>query len=700
MGQSGRSGGTLRLRMFLDRAFNITDEDMQITEKGGNAKFPATAATGLLILVASFIMYMSLLARVVNPDGLHQAKAVNYYSLNYLFAPGHLLSGPLSKGFWHLWQSLGYQGNPVLPMQVLSATGGAAGVFFFFLATTSLFPSRRLQVFLTALLATSFGYWYESTDVETYAMAMGLLMLSLWLLLKAARRLSALWLILAGIAAAGATLIHITNIVWILFACTVTVALWSRRKEAGTARQRWIIPLRNALIPVFSQIAVVGAAYYFVFKTFVVQHQPRGDTLDGMVRWFSSADHGYVYGFAMTNIFEAFFGMARAVLFVNHSFEAPAWAMSLRLLAFYGLLALIVVLGVTSKKRISTTIRRFSIAAALGSLPYIYIGLQFFANDLERWIWLVPLLLLVSGGVIEIWAGKNRLISKALKQCIAGAVLLALVANNLFGMILPLHLEDSWYRRASFAAKFLRDGDLLLNPGHSWGDYVWMFNDLDYRQQSLVHFAYQDNVNFIDIFQAPDAPETEQTSLDKIIGKTLSAGHDVYAVRVFEDHDTFHGWGESRKKGFTGDAREELVKYFNNLLAKKQMEKFFLSYFSLDGRLGLLEKQLGESGTRRIAQNYLPLFRKYSSADLSYFLNREEYNQAKQYFDTLDGSASVKTAANADPYLIWRSLKMVPLDARLYKLYLSQYKWTEAGAITDKGQSFKVWRLMKPGPGD
>jgi len=661
----------------------------------------SVALTGCAVLVAATLLYLATLARVVHPDGPHFAKAVREYSLEYTFFPGHLFYGNVCRNVWQLAQDFGYHGNVVFPLQILSALAGALGVFFFYFVSARLFASPKLRIFLTAALATSFGYWTEATYfVKPYALSMAILMLSLWLLLIAGRRASALWPLLAGAAAALSTTIHITNIAWCVFACALMLIYGRWASDGGEKKRRWGIAIRNSVLAVGTQIVLVWAAYTFVYNTYIIRQDPSVRAPGGLIGWIRSSDHGYVYGFTAENLRDAFYGFARAIYYVNDLLEGPLWKLAAGVLAIYALLIFLAVAGFRLKKYMPRGVRAFLAAAAVGAVPYIGLGLKFFSKDAERWLWLVPPLALAVGGVLAAWHEKAGASRPSKKYAVALVVLLALAANNFFRMVMPLHFEDRGYGRAEFVAGFLKSGDFLLSPGHGWDDYVWLFNDADYKTETAAYFAYYGPANPIDIFRDPGTKEGEWHSLDRMIKETLASGHNVYAIRIFDPRDTYEGWLVSKEKGFQNESREELIKYAQERFSDAEMGKMFISYFSFAGRTEVLEKQMGAEKTREIAMNYLPLFYneyKDSEESFSYYLNHEEFLQAKDYFDHLAPQYNSLTAKPPDVYLLWRSLTMIPLDARLYRLYLSQYRWKTAGIFKDKNGTATLWRLEKTG---
>jgi hypothetical protein len=649
---------------------------------------PATALIGAAFFVAAFLMYLLLLAPVINADGPFYIKTIRTYPMEYLFPAGHIFYDQACRQAWFLWRSLGYTGGLMQPMRGLSVFGAALGVAFFFFATTCLFRSRRLQVLLTLALAVSFGYWTEATSfIKPYSLSLGILMAALWLALESARRASVLWPLLAGIAAAAATMFHITNVFWVVFVSALMFFYGKWPLKGVEPRRRWRVMLRNILVAVGVQGVLVAAAYIAVYNTYIARHDQ-----SGLLSWVKGADHEYASGFSLLNLAQSLSGFARAVCYTTTSWGKPALVVT-QLLVFWSLMIIAGVLALRLRKRSAAKSDLFTLAAAVGALPYVFMGLRFYSEDLERWIWLVPLLLLVMGKLLESWwrAPSDR--PQWRRHAVAVLALLALFSNNFFCSILPARLDDTGYTRAKFAAAFLKDGDLVVRPGHGWDEYISLFNESKYDSAAAAFFAYYSPENPVDIFRDPGTPETDETSLDRIIRKTLAAGHNVYVIRIFDPCDANDGWYVAREKGFTGASKDALIQWAKARFADREIEKFSLSYFTKDRRFNTLDRQLGRDKTRELAAHYLPVFRDFSREDLAYYLNPREYEEVKAYFDSLAAQDSAAPPEPFDPCLVWRALNMVPQDAPLYKLYFTQFTRALAGQIVEKDKTATIWRI-------
>ena len=85
--------------------------------------------------------------------------------LHWLFHPHHLLFNATGFVLWRCCRVFGYVGGPLVVMQGLNATLGAASVTLFYLTLRRLLQRSQWLPFLAAAaLALSFGFWVCATD--------------------------------------------------------------------------------------------------------------------------------------------------------------------------------------------------------------------------------------------------------------------------------------------------------------------------------------------------------------------------------------------------------------------------------------------------------------------------------------------------------------------------------------------------------
>jgi hypothetical protein len=131
----------------------------------------------------------------------------------------------------------------------------------------------------------------------------------------------------------------------------------------------------------------------------------------------------------------------------------------------------------------------------------------------------------------------------ASRRLIAQLAVGGLFTCNLAMAILPAHL-NAWPRHlAEIAAEPLRDGDLLLFPGHDWDEYVSF-----YGRRAIEPFP-------IAYYTARDGETRMWDRLDREVTAARVRGHRVFAVRLFDEDrevaDAPAGYSELRALGLS-----------------------------------------------------------------------------------------------------------------------------------------------------
>jgi hypothetical protein len=207
---------------------------------------------GLLACAVLGGLYFYTRTEVHTFDALSYTWGVEDKPLGLLFHPHHLLYGPVGWLAYKGALALGYAGHADVPVQVVNAVAGAAGVFFLWR-----FGARwtgRPTAALGASLATglSYAYWVYASEVEVYTLATAFLSLALWKLIKLDERPRATTAMSLGLAHAGAILFHQTNV---LFGLAMASFLLSRPRL-----RRWTI-----ILPYGAAVVLpIAAAYGYV----------------------------------------------------------------------------------------------------------------------------------------------------------------------------------------------------------------------------------------------------------------------------------------------------------------------------------------------------------------------------------------------------------------------------------------------------
>lgn len=198
-------------------------------------------ASAAALFVAFLALYLSTLTRVHTFDALSYVTSVEQKPWTELFHPHHLAYGPLGAIMLAIGQALGYQGGAALPMQLVNALAGAAGVALFYLVARNATGRSDAAAAAALLLGASYAYWYYAVEIEVYTVATLFLIICMALLMRPGPWNARCCLAL-GLAQGGAVLFHQTNV--LLSVPIALVALSDARRvatglEPAVARQRW-----------------------------------------------------------------------------------------------------------------------------------------------------------------------------------------------------------------------------------------------------------------------------------------------------------------------------------------------------------------------------------------------------------------------------------------------------------------------------
>ena len=446
--------------------------------------------TALALGAAATLLYLLTAPAIPNLDGLGYIKL-----LPHNFAAGHLLFMPALRALTRL------VGDGLRAGRLYDALLGGTGVVLTYSIAQRMLSAwddeaaRLGAAFAACGLALSYGYWSEANDVEAYAAAMVALLATVRMALSFAPHPS-----LGRAAATGALLgiAVLSHLSHVLLAVFVAHHLYCHARE-----RRWLPPMVALAVGGALSIAL------YAYAALVV----RGHDLHGALKWIGTAQHGFVTSGGAYRLADAIYGACKAIVWSPYLYEADAQKLVGQfLLGLIPLGALFVGALLAKRARERLDLR----ALAWWTAPYALLGVAFFGADPERWIFVLP-----AG-----WILAAALVLERPRPTRAGAaVLLWVGAFNLVTAILPAH-RDHWPRqKAELTAAQLRDGDLLVFPGHSWDEYV-----VYYGTAKLEPFP-------VSYYVARDGAAAAWARLDKEIGEARARGGRVFCVRVFDDAD-------------------------------------------------------------------------------------------------------------------------------------------------------------------
>lgn len=450
--------------------------------------------TALALGAAATILYLVTAPAIPNLDGLGYIKL-----LPHNFAAGHLLFMPALRALSRL------VGDGLRAGRLYDALLGGTGVVLTYsiarrmLAAWDDDAARLGAAFAAAGLALSYGYWSEANDVEAYAAAMVALLATVRMALSFAPQPSLARAAATGVLLGVAVLSHLSHV---LLSCFVAYYLWRH------ARGRRFVPPAIAL-------AVGGALSLalYAYAALVV----RGHDLHGALAWIATAQHGFVTTGGAYRLADAIYGLCKAIIWSPYLYEADAQKLVGQLLLGLVPLAALFVGALRGKRAPNTKLGRLDLPAlAWWTAPYALLGVAFFGADPERWIFVLPAGWILAAALVLELPRPSRAVA---------AVLLWVGAFNLVTAVWLAH-RDQWPRqKAELTAAQLRDGDLLIFPGHSWDEYVVYYGAPRIEPFPVAYYAARDGV--------PAA----WARLDKEIGEARARGGRVFCVRVFDDAD-------------------------------------------------------------------------------------------------------------------------------------------------------------------
>jgi hypothetical protein len=192
---------------------------------------------GFLAFLLSLALYLLTLSRHYTGGSLEFAAEIESGNWATLLQPQKILVHPIGWAFYHLWQLAGWQGNSLLPSQVLNALAGALCVGIMYHLMVRLTHSIRLAVALTFGFAVSCGMWLFSTEAEfvSLPLAEALLILDALLTTSSERLLQPAFAGLLGLGIGFSALTYITNA---FLGLAAIIRFWLLRGQPARLRLR------------------------------------------------------------------------------------------------------------------------------------------------------------------------------------------------------------------------------------------------------------------------------------------------------------------------------------------------------------------------------------------------------------------------------------------------------------------------------
>lgn len=414
-----------------------------------------------VIVCLALCLYLPLLSRNYDPNGLTEAEALQAGRAADLFDPNHLLYRPIGSMVRHGLSLIGIVVSPLNLLQMLSALYGAIGIGFVYLSACRITSNRTIAMWASALLAVSWSYWTLSTDVYYFSMAAMFLAAAFYFFVRSD---SAWSFVVCGILAGASILACQAN----AFALPGFGAALLVRET----RARFRIAIQRMLLIWASAVAVVGIT--FVGAGVVVYGQR---TADGLYRWATrySGNALPMWGSWAPARFVAVAGSAfRSVLGWDlwmfgffqrhlHNGQLPIWVAPLGFVFLASGLIAAFYWG-HSRPQDEDRTARWLLLLYLVYAPFII----WWEAVEPRWFIMPNIFLAVLTAVIASRWTEWRYLTHALT-----ATLIVLGSVNLSLSIWPKHFRTSIpAQMASCVAGHMNQSDLFLATEWNWAPYL------------------------------------------------------------------------------------------------------------------------------------------------------------------------------------------------------------------------------------
>ncbi len=138
------------------------------TSAAKQIKFPLLGVlVFLLIMAVSFSLTLSKNHSDAE-DAVAYAHHVTTGESLYQFHPNHLLYNAINRDFYLRWKSAGYDGDALLPMQVLNVITSLITLMIVALIGWRMGLTQQWVFLVLLTLVSCYGYWWYSVEVEAY----------------------------------------------------------------------------------------------------------------------------------------------------------------------------------------------------------------------------------------------------------------------------------------------------------------------------------------------------------------------------------------------------------------------------------------------------------------------------------------------------------------------------------------------------
>jgi hypothetical protein len=448
---------------------------------------------GLAIWVALSVVNLLLLVRVQNEsdDSLWYLWFIRRGHATELFSPYHLVASWIGWAAYNGVRLLGYDGGPLIPMQVLNALFGAAGIAILWLLIRFATNARVPAIAAAGALSVSYGYWAYSLGPDIYPFATASLIAALAAAYYATMNPRGIHYALFGLLGGVSVLGHNSNALFVLTVGGGSLVLVLRQAGLRRAIELGLCYSAGVLLAI---VPLYGAALA------TVKASTPSEAYDWLTAYAQSGEWGYIRA---SNLPKAIVGAGRAFIGGHFLFsldpvrdwaedasggkslreevylarDFPRWLaylLAVPIIAIGGALLVLAFNWLSRWRLLERGPRTLATLCLAWLLPVVLFAFWWEPVNLEFWMaaW-VPLIILLALPLAAASGERSRRIDAV----VVGVLLVSLFTVNFFGSIVPQLTEDNdyWRQRIAWYEQNATEDDLILANNHSETFYLRYF---------------------------------------------------------------------------------------------------------------------------------------------------------------------------------------------------------------------------------
>jgi len=422
----------------------------------------------LLLVSFGLCIYLPLLSRNYDLNGLAEVEGLNAGRPGQLFLPNHMLYRPIAYAMRQILAAFGITVSGVSLLQTLSAIFGALGLGFAFLALERIVGDRSIAFWVSLILGVSWSYWTMSTDV--YYLSLSAMFVAAALAVFVHAKSDAAFAA-CGILVALAILSFQANVFLLPgLSAAILIGKFFPGTQITTRRLAMLWGAAVALVGVV--FLGVGILVYELKTPLELIHWGSSYTGKALPMWGSWSPRRF-----LTIVGTGFKSILGMELWMFESFQRrfgngqiPGWV------PFSGALALAGILILAFRSGSSRKNGESQVAAWLLILYFIYMPFYIWWDATEpRWFNLSNIFVAGLVGIIA-----SRWSNRSFSKFVLPAIFLILAGFNLATSAWPRRFIPSTpLRMAACVADHMGEKDLFLATEWNWAGYLDSIHDRD-----------------------------------------------------------------------------------------------------------------------------------------------------------------------------------------------------------------------------